>query len=177
MRSWLFCCYTWSNWASSPLWRDFDSGLSCDHKKKNYNGQKYSPVLLDLTSTFHWHNNQQGKKYLFEIWHTNITERLLTEIKRRFQNHYYTPQLEARCTMISQFRRLFHCTACYIQNHLTHFHSPYCTLWNLTYSALIYGWKNLVHNLQYKPLPWLLKGLYDTINKKRIITLREEKTL
>lgn len=101
MKSWLFCCYTWSNWASSPLWRDFDSGLSCDHKKKNYMGQKYSPVLLDLTSTFHWHNNQRGKKYLFEIWHTNITDRLLTEIKRRFQNHYYTPQLEGALWSVS----------------------------------------------------------------------------
>lgn len=101
MKSWLFCCYTWSNWASSPLWRDFDSGLSCDHKKKNYMGQKYSPVLLDLTSTFHWHNNQRGKKYLFEIWHTNITDRLLTEIKRRFQNHYYTPQLEGALWLVS----------------------------------------------------------------------------
>ena len=37
--------------------------------------------------------------------------------------------------------------------------------------------ENLVHNLQYKPLPWLPKSLYDTIIKKRIIILREEKTL
>lgn len=70
-------------------------------RKKNYMGQKYSPVLLDLTSTFHWHNNQRGKKYLFEIWHTNITDRLLTEIKRRFQNHYYTPQLEGALWLVS----------------------------------------------------------------------------
>ena len=78
-------------WQWSLLWS----------QEKNYMSQKYSPVLLDLMSTFHWHNNQRGKKYLFEIWHTNITETLLTETKWRFQNHYYTPQLKGALWLVS----------------------------------------------------------------------------